>query len=102
MINKQNLSYTLSENNIPISDNLIELIKSKRLKKLNIISNGDDYQVLFTANPSKRRIIKNLSKNLGIKITMIGKINSGTKKSAVISQKGKQLVIKNKGYKHQF
>ena len=102
MINKQNLSYTLSENNIPISDNLIELIKSKRLKKLNIISNGDDYQVLFTANPSKRRIIKNSSKNLGIKITMIGKINSGTKISNVISQKGKQLVIKNKGYTHQF
>ena len=102
MINKQNLSYTLSENNIPISDNLIELIKSKRLKKLNIISNGDDYQVLFTANPSKRRIIKNSSKNLGIKITMIGKINSGTKISNVISQKGKQLVIKNKGHIHQF
>ena len=102
MINKQNLSYTLSENNIPISDNLIELIKSKRLKKLNIISNGDDYQVLFTANPSKRRIIKNSSKNLGIKITMIGKINSGTKKSTVITQKGKQLVIKNKGYAHLF
>ena len=102
MINKQNLSYTLSENNIPISDNLIELIKSKRLKKLNIISNGDDYQVLFTANPSKRRIIKNSSKNLGIKITMIGKINSGTKISNVISQKGKQLVFKNKGYIHQF
>jgi thiamine-monophosphate kinase len=102
MINKQNLSYTLSENNIPISDNLIELIKSKRLKKLNIISNGDDYQVLFTATPSKRRIIKNSSKNLGIKITMIGKINSGTKISNVISQKGKQLVIKNKGHIHQF
>ena len=102
MINKQNLSYTLSENNIPVSDNLIKLIKNKRLKKLNIISNGDDYQVLFTANPSKRRIIKNSSKNLGIKITMIGKINSGTKKSTVINQKSKQLVVKNKGYKHQF
>ena len=102
MINKQNLSYKLSVNKIPISKNLIKLIKSKKLKKLNIITNGDDYQVLFTANPSKSRIILNFSKNLGIKITKIGKINSGTEKSSVITQKGKQLLIKNKGYTHQF
>ena len=102
MINKQNLSYKLSINKIPISKNLIKLIKSKKLKKLNMITNGDDYQVLFTANPSKSRIILNFSKNLGIKITKIGKINSGTEKSSVITQKGKQLLIKNKGYTHQF
>jgi thiamine-monophosphate kinase len=102
MINKQNLSYKLSENDIPISKNLIKLIKSKKLKKFNTISNGDDYQVLFTANPSKSRIILNLSKNLGIKLTNIGKINSGSIKSEIIDQKGKQIVLKNKGYVHQF
>jgi thiamine-monophosphate kinase len=102
MINRQSLSYTLIENNIPISKHLIKLIKSKKLKKLNMISNGDDYQILFTANPLKSRIILNTSKNLGIKITKIGKINSGTKKSTIISQKGKQLAIKNKGYVHLF
>ena len=53
MINKQNLSYTISENNIPISKNLIKLIKSKSFKKINMISNGDDYQVLFTASSYK-------------------------------------------------
>ncbi len=102
MINKQNLSYILSENDIPISKNLMKLIKNKRLKKFNMISNGDDYQVLFTANSSKNRIILNTSKNLGIKITKIGKINSGTKKSAIIGQNGRQLGFKNNGYTHQF
>ena len=34
---------------------------------------GDDYQILFTASPSKSRIISNISKQLGIKISKIGK-----------------------------
>ena len=45
---------------------------------------------------------KRLSKNIGIKITKIGKINSGSKKSLIIDQKDKQIVLKNKGYTHQF
>jgi thiamine-monophosphate kinase len=102
MINKQNLSYELNKDHIPISKNLIKLIKIKKLNKSNLISKGDDYQVLFTASPIKARIIRNTSKNLGIKITKIGKINSGNKKSIIIDQKGKQIVIKNKGHSHQF
>ncbi|MBD1153481.1 thiamine-phosphate kinase [Pelagibacterales bacterium SAG-MED24] len=102
MINQQSLSFTIYERNIPISSNLNKLIKIKKLKKIKLISNGDDYQILFTASPSKSRIILNMSKNLGIKISKIGKINSGSKKSMIIDQKGKQIVLKNKGYSHQF
>jgi thiamine-monophosphate kinase len=102
MINKQNLSYILYENEIPISRYLFDLIKKKKYKKSNLVSNGDDYQVLFTANPSKYRTILNTSKNLGIKITKIGKIISGSKKPSIIDQKGRQLVLKYKGYIHQF
>ena len=102
MINKQNLSYVLNENNIPISKYLLNLIQKKKLNKSNFISNGDDYQVLFTACPAKSRIILNISKNLGIKITKIGKIISGSRKSIIIDQKGKLILLKNKGYTHQF
>ena len=102
MINKQNLSYELNYDKVPISKNLLNLIKIKRLNKSNLISQGDDYQILFTASPFKARIINLTSKNLGIKITKIGKITSGNKKSIIIDQKGKQILIKNKGYIHQF
>jgi thiamine-monophosphate kinase len=102
MINKQNLSYTLNGENIPISKNLAKLIKIKKLNKYNFISKGDDYQILFTANSNKTRIILDTSKNLGIKITKIGKIISGRKKSNIIGQKGKQIMVKSKGYTHQF
>ena len=102
MINKQNLSYILNINDIPISKHLVKLIKNKKLIKSHIISNGDDYQVLFTASPTKNRIILNISKSLGIKITKIGKINSRSKKSFIIDLNGSKIAIKNKGYTHQF
>ena len=102
MINRQKLSYNIWEEKIPISKNLHIYLKKNDLKKSNFISNGDDYQILFTASPDKSRIIKNTSKKLGIKISRIGKISSYKKKSFLINQKGEYLLVKNSGYKHQF
>ena len=102
MINKQKLSYQLHLDKIPISNYLMNLIKYKKIKKLNSFSNGDDYQVLFTANNNKSRIITRVSKILGIKISKIGKINTSKQQSSILDEKGQQLLVKNKGYIHRF
>ena len=102
MINNQDLSYQINEYKIPISKILTMIVKNHKLKKSQLISSGDDYQILFTASPSKARIIENKSKLVQVKITKIGKIISGSKNSSIIDQKGKQILIKNKGYIHQF
>ena len=102
MINRQKLSYQLWEEKIPLSKHLLYYLKKNNLKKSNFISNGDDYQILFTAGSDKSRIIQSTSKKLGIKITKIGKIILNNKKSSIITKKGKYLLIKNSGYKHQF
>jgi thiamine-monophosphate kinase len=102
MINGQNLSFSLSEKKIPISNNLKKIIKIKTLKKIRLVSNGDDYQILFTASKDKSRIIDQTSLNLGIKISKIGEICSNKKRSVIIDEKGKEIVLKNKGYVHQF
>jgi len=102
MINNQKLSFSLNENKIPISKNLLKMIKTKNMKKIKLVSNGDDYQILFTASKDKSRIIAQTSKNLGIKISKIGKISSNKKRSVIIDEKGKEIVLKNKGYVHQF
>ena len=102
LINKQNLSYKLNLNSIPISKNLNRLLLQKKLDKTSFISQGDDYQILFTANSSKSRIINKTAKSLGIKISKIGKICSSTQKSQIIDQKGYKIAIKDKGYYHQF
>ncbi len=102
MINRQSLSFHLFENKIPVSNKLSNFVKKKRLNKINLISNGDDYQVLFTADINKARIIQKASKTTGIKITKIGKIVSGKDRSLIFNEKGKQIRAKSKGYIHRF
>ena len=78
------------------------MISSKVIKKSSSISRGDDYQILFTAAPSKSRIISKISKSLGIKISKIGKICTHSQKSQIIDEKNKKIALKNKGYFHRF
>jgi thiamine-monophosphate kinase len=102
LINKQKLSYQLDLNNIPISKNLNKLLILKKLNKISYISQGDDYQVLFTANPLKSRIISKTAKSLGIKISKIGKISRASLKSEIIDEKGKKIALNHKGFYHNF
>ena len=102
LINKQKFSYKLKLDNIPISKNLKKILIQKKLNKIFCISKGDDYQILFTANPSKSRIIYKTAKTLGVKISKIGKICSKSQKSQIIDKKGEKIAVKIKGYFHNF
>ncbi len=102
LINKQKLSYKISLTDVPISKKLKDMILQKKLKKIDFISKGDDYQILFTASKKKARIIERTFKSLGIKISKIGKICSSNQKSQIIDEKGNKITIKNKGYFHKF
>ena len=102
LINKQKISFKLYLNQIPISKNLKNLIFLKRLKKISFISKGDDYQILFTASPSKSRIINKTAKSLGVKITKIGKICNYSTKSQILDEKLMKINPKHQGYSHRF
>ena len=102
LINKQNLSFEIDVNKIPISKNLKFYLKKYKKKKNQYLFNGDDYQILFTAPFSKRNLIKSLAKKMNQKITVIGKINKGYKKNS-IKYDNKHINITNfKGYSHKF
>jgi len=102
MLNTQKLSYKLHLKDIPISKNLKKILDLKKLLKINYISRGDDYQVLFTASKNNSRIIKKISYNYGIKLTKIGTIQSIKKKSTIVDHKNSKIRLKNKGYFHNF
>ena len=102
LTNNQNSSYQIYFDKIPLSNNLKSTIKSKNLIKKNLISKGDDYQVLFTANSRDRSFIKKISSLKKLKITRIGKILHCKHKSSIIDRKGRQIEISNKGYLHTF
>ena len=76
LINKQKLSFEININKVPIS-NMFKLYLNKYYKKkIKYLFNGDDYQVLFTASKKNRKFIKNISRIMNQKITIIGKINN--------------------------
>jgi thiamine-monophosphate kinase len=102
MINNQKLSYKLFLDDIPISNNLKKILDLKNLSKINYVSNGDDYQVLFTASKNKTRIIKKIASNYRVKITKIGSIQSHVEKPSIIDDKDVKITLKNKGYFHKF
>ena len=62
LIKSSNLSYDLDLNKVPISNYLKNYIKKNNKKKKLLISNGDDYQILFTAKKNKRNLIKRIAK----------------------------------------
>jgi len=102
MINVQKLSYKLYLKDIPISNNLKKIIDSRKLSKINCISNGDDYQVLFTASKNKRGIIRKIASNYKIKLTKIGSTHSISNKTSIVNEKNIKIILKNKGYLHNF
>ena len=102
LTNKQKNSYQLFFDKIPISKKLNSVINLKNLLKKNLISKGDDYQVMFTSNVNDRSFVKKISSTKKIKITRIGKILNSTHKSSIIDRNGHQIKINNKGYTHRF
>ncbi len=96
------LPYKIYLTEIPISKILSKILNKKKLKKLNFVSNGDDYQILFTAPKINRLKIKKLSKNNGIRITRIGKILNIKQRSVILDDNLKPITLKNKGYFHRF
>jgi len=102
MINTQKLSYKLYLNEVPISKNLRQIINLKKLSKINYISKGDDYQVLFTAPKNMSEVIRKISIKNRIKLTKIGLIQSVSKNSSIVDHNNREIRLKNKGYFHQF
>ncbi len=102
MINTQNLSYKIKIDSIPISNNFKRLINIKKLSKINYITKGDDYQVLFTASKNKKEIIQKFSKKTGVRITKIGTIQKYVQNSLILDHNNVEIKLKNKGYLHKF
>lgn len=102
LINKQKLSYKIYLNKIPISKQLLKLILNKKFKKIKFISNGDDYQILFTAPKFNQKKIRDFSLKNKIRITKIGIMTDNKHKSIILDGAGRRISLKNKGYFHTF
>jgi thiamine-monophosphate kinase len=64
-----------------------------------LLAGGDDYELCFTASPSKRKKIDALAQDLDIPLTRIGEIGEG-EGLVVLDAGGNPLIVREKGYEH--
>ena len=102
LINKSKLFYKVELNKIPISINLRKYLSKSKKKKINFISKGDDYQILFTSPKSKRNYIQKFFTKMNQKVTLIGNLTKDAKNNEIIDGDKRIKHAFNEGYSHNF
>lgn len=83
---------------VPISQSAKIFIDKKIYNIQDLVTGGDDYELLFTVPKNKLKNIENLKKKLDLKITKIGKITEN--KDFFPTLNGNNISLNSKGYKH--
>ncbi|CEI85363.1 thiamine-phosphate kinase [Ehrlichia minasensis] len=84
---------------IPLSNEAQEIINNSPKYIDNILSGGDDYELIFTTSPYFSHIIKEISYKNKIKISKIGEITPGN--SVILYDKNRNIItLNNKGFNH--
>ena len=102
ILSRSNLSSKIFKNKIPISSYLNSFLISTKKNKLNFISNGDDYQILFTASKKMRHLIKKISKSTSTKVSIVGIVKNKSISKNTKSSGEKFKFPKKLGYIHNF
>ena len=88
---------------VPVSAALDEAIRHSSHVKSDILSGGDDYQLLFTVPPEREGGLKAISKEHDVNLSVIGKIHKESSSSGaliVIDHAGVPLDIVASGFHH--
>lgn len=84
---------------IPMSLPVAEILSQGPGLFKEILSGGDDYELIFTAPPSMRDQIVRLAEDMDLSLTRMGKVVAGMG-VRVLDQKGQELSLAYKGYNH--
>ena len=98
LINEKKIGASINFSLIPFSNKTKQLIKKNIINFNDLLSSGDDYEILFTARSRNSSRISRLAKNNNIKITKIGKI---IEKEGLYLDDNKIKII-NKSFQHFF
>ena len=102
LINKSELFYKIDLNKVPISSNLRNYLTKYKKKKVNFISKGDDYQIIFTSPKSKRNYIQKFFKKMNHKVTLIGNLTKDARNNEIIAGNKRLKHAYNEAYSHNF
>lgn len=87
------------QDKIPVSQAFNAVVGKKPEKRLDALTGGDDYELLFTVAPADARKIAALSKTLQLSLTEIGRIEKGCG-VRVIGENGAPLALERMGFVH--
>lgn len=95
------LSARIYQEKIPFSNAAKKLLADNKATPIDLITGGDDYEIIFTAPPENAQAIKRAAKEANMTISKIGTIESKTSKIlTLIDQNGNQINPPKKGYNH--
>lgn len=96
---ESNLEAIISLNQIPLYKKNI----STKIDILDLISAGDDYQLIFSANKKDRKKINDVAKKLKIKISEVGyfKKAQNIHRITLLDKNNKKINYKKYGYEHR-
>jgi len=84
---------------VPIAKEAIEYAEANSLNPLELaLHGGEEYEILFTVNPSYEEQIVNLSRELGLRLTVLGIVERG--KGVYIRTKRGLIPVKERGWIH--
>ncbi len=78
---------------IEIDLNEVPLCKERLVSETDMISGGEDYELIFTANKKYEKVLKNIEN-----IKKVGRVTDGN--SIKVIENGRELHIKHLGFKH--
>ncbi len=82
---------------LPASDALAA--QAEGIERWRLQSGGDDYELCFTADPSRRDGLMKLSGSLGVRLTRVGRIVAGSGVRA-LDAGGNEVRVPSSGYEH--
>lgn len=98
-----NLDATINQNLIPLSKAAKYcLLENKNIDLNQLISGGDDYELIFTANKKDQNKINDLAKKIGVKITHIGNLQKSKTppKIHLLDHQNQEMKILQYGWQH--
>lgn len=84
---------------VPLSNAARNILSSHPELHPQLLSGGDDYELIFTAGEDKKDDIARIATTLGLPLTAIGRITAGSK-VRVLDATGKEVHLSKKGYTH--
>ncbi|MGB0629497.1 MAG: thiamine-phosphate kinase [Alphaproteobacteria bacterium] len=95
-----NVSAEISAPEIPLSDRVRACMEVGDAGFGGIVSGGDDYELVFTASPANAGRIDAAAQAADVSVRRLGRVHDGPPDVIVRDAEGREIVLKQAGYRH--